>query len=173
MILWVARCISLWASIPATSFSLTLQALFGSTVPPPAGLPFFGLPCNGALTSYSSFRGITSTMCLPFYSTICSSWAFPCCARLAPLAVSFHACTRSCHMPWTPTPWVRRRWLVSPACRPNAGSSLSLGWCALVCAHQCPSADFPRVSVGVHSHVPPRICASTPDQLPSPSRRRS
>ena len=140
---------------------------------PPAGLPFFGLPCNGALTSYLSFRSITSTMCSPFHSTVCSSRAFPCCARLAPLVASFHACTWSRHMPWTPTPWVGQRWLVSPACRPNAGSSLGLGWRALICAHQCLSADFPCVGIGVHSHIPPRIYASTPDRLHSPSRRRS
>jgi len=98
--------------------------------PPPAGLPFFGLPCNGTLTSYSSFHGVTLTMCLPFHSTVCSSQAFPCCAQLAPLAASFHACAQSRHMPWTPTPWVRQRWLVSPICRPNAGGSLGLVLCS-------------------------------------------
>jgi hypothetical protein len=78
------------------------------------------------LSSCLPFCGSTSTMRSPSRSTTRGIISYLCSASSYGLGS-------------TATPRVVRRWLFSPACRLDAGSSLGQGWSsALVCAHQHP-----------------------------------
>ena len=91
--------------------------------------PLFGLPCGGMLTLCLPFCGGTSTMCLPSHSTTRGM-------------ISHLRSASSYALGSTAMHRVVRRWLFSPACRLDAGNSLSQG--------RAP---------------PPQLCKSIPDQL--------
>jgi len=88
---------------------------------PSPAFALVGLPCGGALTSCSPFRGGASTMCSPSCIAICSSQAGP--------HLLFHVCIRPQHAPRSNASSFAAGAFSAPVCRLDAGGSLG-GWCS-------------------------------------------